>query len=435
MENTNKKTVKTEAENKEPLGDNQDEILKEEFLAKKYRRSQSYSTRDIYGLGMNKLIDFLRLNKNLNLAQMLHTIKAEQLDPLDVLDDFYTYLDQYRKKNKKKLARGSIKTFLTVAKEFLNSKGARVYNEDVQQRLRLPQKEDMYVEGLTKETIHRIIRASGLKLATVTLMSCSSSMRLGEMVQLRLSDIDFDTNPTTIHIRKETTKTRQSRFTHITAEAKSSLKDYLAKTFSWKLGDKTERYLFLLPHEEKLVKYKEQLKDPKTDKRRLHLLNRYISDLEDRIERDSPEKRYSDAVTMCKSSFENMLRKVLYSIPDLSAKIEGSDKNQIHFHAFRAWFKTQVTDAHQSDFAEALMGHSSVRLGYYRQNHQKRQSVYKSVEPHLTIADTEVIEKNLTKLQENEMDLREQLRLQGEEFRDFRKYVKTVISGYKAKTA
>jgi integrase len=36
-------------------------------------------------------------------------------------------------------------------------------------------------------------------------------------------------------------------------------------------------------------------------------------------------------------------------------------RNAIHFHAFRAWFKTQVTDCHQSDFAEALMGHTSLK--------------------------------------------------------------------------
>ena len=435
MSNIHKKTVKSEAETKKPFVDVSNDDLKEQFLAKKFRRSQSFSTKAINGQGMDKLIEFLRIKYNLNLAQLLHSIESEQLDAIDILDDFYTYLDQYRKKNEKKLARGSIKLYIIIAKEFLNSKGAKVYNEDVRQRLNLPQKDDIYEERLTKGIIHRIIRASSLKLATVILISCSSSMRLGEIIQLKLSDINFDTNPTTILIRKETTKTRQSRNTHVTTEASGSIKDYLAKTFDWKEGDTTDRYLFLQTHEEKIEKYKNQLKDPKTDKQRIHLLKRYIADLEARLKKDSPEIRYNDSVTTCKSSFENMIRNVIYSIPDLSVKIKDNERNQIHFHAFRAWFKTQVTDAHQSDFAEALMGHKNLKTLYYRQNHQKREKTYRSVEPHLTIADTDVIEKNLTQLQENEMDLREQLKEVLQDMKSVKAWMQTVKSGYSEKTA
>ena len=60
-------------------------------------------------------------------------------------------------------------------------------------------------------------------------------------------------------------------------------------------------------------------------------------------------------------SFERMVRTVRNNIPDLNKKNENG-RNSTHFHAFRAWFKTQVTDAHQSDFAEALMGHDGSRL-------------------------------------------------------------------------
>lgn len=50
-----------------------------------------------------------------------------------------------------------------------------------------------------------------------------------------------------------------------------------------------------------------------------------------------------------RNSLANQLRKVIESIPELAMKNENG-RNSIHFHAFRAWFKTQVTDAHQSDF-------------------------------------------------------------------------------------
>ena len=72
-----------------------------------------------------------------------------------------------------------------------------------------------------------------------------SGMRIGEITQLRLSDIDFTLNPVTITIRSETTKTRETRITHISSEAVSSLKDYLSRQKSSK---QNEDYVFLLQH-------------------------------------------------------------------------------------------------------------------------------------------------------------------------------------------
>jgi integrase len=59
-------------------------------------------------------------------------------------------------------------------------------------------------------------------------------MRIGETIQLKLSDIDFDSKPTLIRIRGVTTKTQESRETFLTTEATNSLKDYLTRYFNWK---------------------------------------------------------------------------------------------------------------------------------------------------------------------------------------------------------
>ena len=58
-------------------------------------------------------------------------------------------------------------------------------------------------------------------------------MRIGELVQLRLSDIDFTTTPTTIRLPGKITKTRTARETFITTEATKSLKDYLSILLKW----------------------------------------------------------------------------------------------------------------------------------------------------------------------------------------------------------
>ena len=206
--------------------------IKEQFLSKKFRTSKSYSTKSLYQVAVNRLEGFARVSYNLDLAQVVNAVLTTKIDPLNLLDEFYSFLSEYKHpKTSKVLSSGSIKTYLVIAKEFLNTNGVKIYNEDVRQRLRLPRPQDIYEEGLTKDVINRVIRSSSLKLATVILIACSSSMRIGEIVQLRLSDIDFSTNPTTIQVRKETTKTGATRFTHLTNEATRSLKDYLEKTF------------------------------------------------------------------------------------------------------------------------------------------------------------------------------------------------------------
>jgi len=49
-------------------------------------------------------------------------------------------------------------------------------------------------------------------------------MRIGEMVPLRFSDVDLTAEPATITVRAGTTKTKETRITHISSEAASFLK-------------------------------------------------------------------------------------------------------------------------------------------------------------------------------------------------------------------
>lgn len=119
------------------------------------------------------------------------------------------------------------RVYLTIAKDFLNYLGCKIYIEDIKQRFKLPNARHVYEEGLTKETINRIVRFANPKLATAILMLCSSGIRISELLQLRIQDIDFEKNPTTVLVRAETTKTRETRITCISSEATSALQDYI----------------------------------------------------------------------------------------------------------------------------------------------------------------------------------------------------------------
>jgi integrase len=292
----------------------------------------------------------------------------KKLEPLEILDEYYSFLSSYKTKSKRNgYSSEAINQYIRVAKDFLNHQGCKIYNEDMKLKFRLPKRVSGYQRGLTREAINRVIRFANPKLATIILIACSSGMRIGEMVQLKLSDVDLSANPTTITIRAKTTKTRETRLTHISSEATNALKDYLAR-----YGPQGE-YLFLRTHE---------LKDSE------------ISD----------EEKYSRYVVATKHNLESQLERCIKKIPELNAKNEN--QNWIHFHAFRAWFKTQVTDSHQSDFAEALMGHKSLKLVYYRQNDKTRAETYQNIEHCLIISDTEKIDQNYSQMQNDNQELR-----------------------------
>ena len=334
----------------------QDKI--EAYLERKFRTSRSFATINSYRIAINRFVDFVRIHYNLDFSILLSQINESKRDPIDVLDDYYSHLSE----GEKRLSNSTIRLYFIVAKDFLNSLGCKIYSEDIRQRFRLPKKTLVYEEGITKETINRIIRFSNPKLATAILMICSSGMRISELVQLRLEDIDFTKNPTAIRIRAETAKTRETRITCISSEATNALQDYIKRYHI------TSKYLFLKNSHE-------------------------------------TEELFVKDVTCIRQSFERQLKYLLKNIPELNKKNENG-RNAIHFHAFRAWFKTQVTDAHQSDFAEALMGHKSLKLVYYRQNAKVRAQTYLDVEHALTISETEKIDENYSELQKDNLELR-----------------------------
>jgi len=375
------------------------------FLEKKFRTSRSFSTKRTYNSALKKFIEFLVIQYNLDLVQLLKKIEVKETDPIEVLDNFYSFLAEYKRENSEKIgySNQTICDYIVVTKEFLNGEGCKIYNEDIKQRFKLPRKIYVYEKGLTKDIINRIIRLANPKLAAIVLIACSSGMRIGEIVQLRFSDVDLTLEPATITVRAETTKTQETRITHISSEAASALKDYLSKR---NRPTNNEDYLFLLQHEDRLRRLRERLIKNQYNNIGLQKMDKKnIRILESNLKNITKEERYAKSVLSTNHNLEKQLSVLIRNIPELDAKNENG-RSSIHFHAFRAWFKTQVTDAHQSDFAEALMGHKSIRLLYYRQNDKVRARTYLDVEHAVTISDTEKIDRNYSDMQKDNSELR-----------------------------
>ena len=346
MEN---KTIEnaSQEQNNQNLQNNTIEEKITKFLERKFRRSSSFKTILGYKMAINNFRKFLHKKYNLDIIQLLEEVNTKQRDPIDVMDEYYTFLTKCPNKTGKiGLGKSTIASYISVAKQFLNGEGCKIYQEDIKNRFTLPTSSTGYEEGLSRQIINRVLRLSNAKLAAVILMTCSGGFRIGEIVQLRLSDIDFTTYPTKIVIRKETAKTRQTRITHISSEATTALKDFIAKYVRVNEENGRERYIFLNHHDERIADLKNRIERRKSKNKPTVHLQKLLDRFELELKVLGPEERYARDVSVAVQNFQNQLVRVIDKIPDLNVK-NDNQRNSIHFHAFRKFFKTQVTDAHQ----------------------------------------------------------------------------------------
>lgn len=94
------------------------------FLERKFRTSRSFSTKDSYRAAINKFLEFLRVQHNLDLDQILRQVNdTKQKDPLEILDDFYTFLSSFKRETSDCIgfSNSTIRSYVVIAKEFLNN--------------------------------------------------------------------------------------------------------------------------------------------------------------------------------------------------------------------------------------------------------------------------------------------------------------------------
>ncbi len=332
------------------------------FLDSVYVRSHSHDTVRAYRNGLRKFLVFLRKNYGPNLDVIVNKIKKENLDVYVILQEFVINQDA------QKLKPRTIEVSVNAVKGFLRHCGIRIYSEDFRQFVKMPRKIITREVPLSKEMILQLLRNVSPKLQTVILVAISSGMRIGELVQLTISDIDFKSKPTKITIRAETTKTRSSRETFLTQEATNALKDYLKLHFRWE-----------------------------EEKSNDHLITKIIFGRTSFCKTKIQNEIKSDIVSAAKALLQRTLQNYLDKIPDLCKRNEDG-RYVIHFHAFRKFFRTTLGNAAGRDYAEALMGHSFYMDTYYNLPDDKKREMYLDAEPFLTISDFQSVEKSFKTL-------------------------------------
>lgn len=86
-------------------------------------------------------------------------------------------------------------------------------------------------------------------------------------------------------------------------------------------------------------------------------------------------------------------------------KLARNGRRVIHFHAFREFFYTAVSNISGSNFAHALMGHHEYLDTYYALTEKEQINLYKKSEPYLTVSDYTKIEKSLKTIQNKQTDI------------------------------
>ncbi len=321
--------------------------------------------------GLKHLQNFIAQSYGLEISDLISKIKSGELEVFNVIQEFVNYCDKIGRKP------NTIKCWMAPTKGFLRKMGIKIYSEDFKQNVRLPKEIREREEPLTKDLIVRILQVLPLKMRAVSLVAIASGMRIGEIVQLKISDIDFDSNPTKIKIRGETTKTRESRETYLTEESTRIVMDYLTKYYGWTEGKTNESMQGTVIFDRITAVHKNKVTFKKSKKAR--------------------------AIGNCEAS----LRKHTQHIPEL-AKLNRNGRFQVHFHAYRKFFYTTVSNVVGPDYANALLGHRFYLDTYYNMPKEKQKELFLKAEPYLTISDFTKIEQELVSVSEKQNEIEKQ---------------------------
>lgn len=312
---------------------------------------------------------FLKEKYNCDEVQLAFRIENKELDIYHILSEYVIFLD------KKSIKPKTIRLWLSVVKGYFSYMGIDVFAEKCKQIVKLPKVKRFKKEALTKEILIKLLHNLDTKLQTAVLVGVSSGMRVGEISGLKLSDIEFNSEPVKINVRAETSKSGEDRETYISKEASDALKDYLQRFFGWR----------------------EDSTNPKLQLLRIFGRTNRIRERDNRL--PTPEEQLSEAILLQKA----LIRKIK-KVPDLN-KLARNGRRVIHFHAFREFFYTAVSNVSGSNFAHALMGHHEYLDTYYTLTEKEQISLYKKSEPYLTVSDYTKIEKSLETIQNKQTDI------------------------------
>lgn len=190
----------------------------------------------------------------------------------------------------------------------------------------------------TPAELKEILQHGELKARALFLTLSSSGMRIGETVQLRISDIDLNNEPARIFVPAHITKTDAARVCFISNEARDVLKEWLCKKTEH-IDDNVNKHE-MTPRDYFLKASLAKCNIPTT---------KTIDD--DRV--------FPFTAQLARKVWNRLLQKSGFDEID-----KRSGYHKIHVHCLRKYFRTY--SKMRFDVVEQLMGHEGNLQGQYR---------------------------------------------------------------------
>ena len=284
--------------------------------------------------------------------EFLQSIYGDDIDPAEAADRYFEEAHSGQRdveldvinylKSKVDIAPISFRGNISILRLFLEEGGIEL-RRSFWRRIRSMKKGTTTIaidRAPTKQELRRLLQHLPIQGRALILTLASSGMRIGEALQIRLSDINLDEDPPKIDIKPQYTKSGDRRWVFISTEAKEAILEWLKIR---------ESYL-----KSAAAKIKHMCKKPTDD---------------DRV------------FPMSHSNVYEMWHRALEK-----AKLDDRDpvtnRRLLHIHVLRKFFRSQMAAAGVPvDVVEALMGHRGYLTEAYRKyNVQQLAEFYKQGE-------------------------------------------------------
>jgi integrase len=343
-----------------------------EGTAREYKnriRSFGSFVRETYDITLDELVEILTVtttkvqrHRSKNNART----KIGIVNVYQVLSDYVAWLIK-----RGSMSPRSIKTWLSTARHFLETNDVEIAQRKFQLKVKTPRIIRKSKEAITKEDIQIILNACpSLKLKTYVLFLAATGCRATESLSIRLCDLNFETDPPTAFIRGQYTKTKVDKYIPLTRELAEQLQSWI----KYKYRTRTIGYY----DNDKKISINKVVKPT---------INDQILIFTSSWEKDPT----LDAL------YNNMLyrfERVLDRLGGKFAEHEDDEKKRrkIHFHSFRAFVKSTISDLGLSDYSEYyITHHASV---YWQRSQKEKNELFRKVEPYLTYLDFSSLERH-----------------------------------------
>src|SRR5215467_1851917 len=335
------------------------------------------STAHQYLSRLKNFDDFIAKAYNSDVDSLLPKIKQGNQDPFGLLNAYAAYM-----KNRN-ISPLTLNQRIVTIKNFFEYCDIEISPRRFKLKVKLPKIVRKKKEAISKEDIIEILNiCDNIRLRTYVLLLAATGMRAGEALSIRIKDIDFDSNPSTLFVRGEFTKTKVDRIIFLTQEVTQQLKSWLDYKY------RTRRVCHQDAQQGKTIT---EHRTPV--KRDTDLVFAVYQD----TEVPNPDFLYAD--------FSKSFAKTL----DRSGKGNREDGNQrrrrITLHSLRRFVKTTISDLGYADFSEWFIGHSGST--YWTKKDSEKAELFRKIEPYLTFLNIPQLERQgadiQTKVEELEM--------------------------------